>query len=97
VIYIALIRAKAEGHQDFVWFFEEGGEPQVDYPDPKAFSTWLVYAMRRDFYVLFFFILALFGLITTASLIASAGALGWFIAMMVHLTKRGMSIRPPSA
>lgn len=94
LIYIALIRAKAEGHQDFVWFFEEGAEPQVDYPDTKAFSTWLKYAMRRDFYVLFFFILSLLGLISAASLIASAGALGWFVAMMVQLSKRGMAIRP---
>ena len=92
IVYLALILGRASGHQDFVWFFEEGQDHHHDYPDRRKFSTWAKYVVRRDFYVLFFLLMALFdGLLVVASVSAIA-ATAWFVVAMIHLSKRGLRI-----
>ncbi|MBW2732503.1 MAG: CDP-alcohol phosphatidyltransferase family protein [Deltaproteobacteria bacterium] len=91
-VYTTLIIARAEGHQDFVWFFEVGSVPKQDAPDRRKISTWLKYAMRRDFYVLFFFLLSIVGLLPVVAGLSATAALGWFSVTVVQAAKCGLSV-----
>lgn len=63
------------------------GTPQA--PDLRNILTWLKYSVRRDFTVLLFFVLSLFGLIRGARLLPMLGAVGWLITAMIQAAKRG--------
>ncbi|MCC6747503.1 MAG: NTP transferase domain-containing protein [Deltaproteobacteria bacterium] len=94
LIYIALFRGGAGGHQDFKWWWEEGEgqNPHTHEPDLRALSTWGKYALKRDFYVLAFFVLACFNLRAIPLGISAAGAVSWFVVMMVQIGKRGLRL-----
>ena len=91
LIYTIIIRAGHTGHEQFRWWFqakEPAGPART--PDPRRVSTWVTYALRRDFYVLLFWIIAAFGAISFAALLAAAGAVGWFVAAVIHVLRHGL-------
>ncbi|MCA9669407.1 MAG: CDP-alcohol phosphatidyltransferase family protein [Myxococcales bacterium] len=95
LVFIALLRYGAASHSEFVYWFEEGTDPHEDYPDLKKLSTWGKYFVRRDFFVFFFWLLSLGGLIRVSLAFAVAGAVGWFTVAMIQFAKRGMRVVPP--
>ncbi len=92
LVYYTLIRGKAQSHSDFVWFYDEGRDPHRDYPDLKKLSTWATYVVRRDFYVLLFFLLAAANLMIAVAILSSIAATAWFAVAMVHVSKRGLKL-----
>lgn len=91
-VYTTLIINRAQGHQDFIWYFEVGSDPKAEAPDRRKVSTWLKYAMRRDFYVLLFFLLAVAGLLPVVAGLSAVAACGWFAVTVVQALKCGLSI-----
>jgi phosphatidylglycerophosphate synthase len=92
LVYYTLIRGKAQSHSDFVWFFDEGRDPHSDYPDLTKFSTWATYVVRRDFYVLAFFLFAAANLMIVVAIVSSLAATAWFVVGMIHVKKRGLRL-----
>lgn len=94
LVYITLILAKAKGHHEFIWFFEDvdQGSPKGK-PDKKKISTWAMYVVRRDFYVLFFLILALVNLMPVVAFLSSLAAALWFLIAMIHISKYGLKLK----
>lgn len=94
-LYTVLIRGGAEGHQDFVWWFEEEADSADEgQSEASGVGAWLKYALRRDFYVLLFFLLALLDLLPVMTVLASAGAAAGFAVAMIQLGKRGFELTP---
>lgn len=92
LVYYTLIKGKAQSHSDFVWFYDEGRDPHSDYPDLTKLSTWATYVVRRDFYVLFFFLLAAANLMIAVAILSSIAATAWFVVAMIHVSKRGLKL-----
>lgn len=94
-LYTVLIRGGGEGHQDFVWWFEEDEDPADEgHHESGGAATWLKYALRRDFYVLLFLLLALLDLLPVMTVLASVGATAGFVVAMIQLSKRGFELTP---
>lgn len=92
LVYTTLIVNKSKSHSDFVYWFDEGRDPHTDYPDKRKISTWLTYIVRRDFYVLFFFVMAVVGLMPVAAVLSVLAATSWFAVAVVHVSKRGLRL-----
>ncbi|MFH1129876.1 MAG: CDP-alcohol phosphatidyltransferase family protein, partial [Pseudomonadota bacterium] len=89
-IYFALFRAGGEGHQDFTWWFEEDNTAKE--AASPSLSSWAKYCLRRDFYVLFFFVLAICNLMLVAALFAATGAICWTAVTVIQVRKRGLAV-----
>lgn len=92
LVYTTLIVNKAKSHSDFVYWFDEGRDPHTDYPDKRKISTWLTYIVRRDFYVLFFFVMAVVGAMPVAAVLSVLAATSWFAVAVIHVSKRGLRL-----
>jgi len=92
MVYVALIKAGAHSHSEYKWWFEEGEQAPDAYPDLSKVSTWGKYVVRRDFYVLLFWVLSLFGLLKASMFCAFAGATGLIIVALIQLSKRGLKV-----